>query len=122
MPENDKSVPTTTSGLPSAQTSSQPTVAGPGTPAGIAEGEAPRKPLSMPKKFMWAFLGLFSAFWIVFPEPTDVIPVLGWLDEGLAFVILLTSISKLFSVNIPIVTKLANKYLEKKTMGIVKPD
>ncbi len=108
-------VPATTAGTPANQA---PTVAGAGVPA----GEAPRKPLTFPKKMMWAFLGLFSAFWIVFPEPTDVIPILGWLDEGFAFVILLTSISKLFGVNIPIITKMTNKYLEKKTMGLVKPD
>lgn len=111
-------------GLPATSSSSvptPPTAVGSGTPAGL-ESETTPKPLSFPKKLMWAFLGLFSAFWIFFPEPTDVIPILGWLDEGFAFVILLSSISRLFGVNIPIVSKMLNKYLEKKTMGIVKPD
>ena len=51
------------------------------------------KPLS--KKITVGFIGLLSLAWIVFPEPTDAVPVLGWLDEAAAAGILIACLNYL---------------------------
>ena len=52
------------------------------------EEEAKEDQLSFRGKFFWVMAALFSLFWI------------GWLDEGLAIVILMTALSKL-GIHIP---------------------
>jgi len=52
-----------------------------------------RKPLG--RKVAVSFLGLLSLIWLFIPEPTDAVPVLGWLDEGLAAGILLACLNYL---------------------------
>ncbi len=47
------------------------------------------------KRIPWIVAAAFSLFWIFFPEPTDAIPVIGWLDEGAAFGLFLYSLRKL---------------------------
>lgn len=41
----------------------------------------------MRKKFAVA-LAVFSGVYLFVPEPTDVLPIIGWLDEGAALALL----------------------------------
>ena len=41
----------------------------------------------MKKKFAVA-LAMFSGVYLFVPEPTDVVPFIGWLDEGVALAML----------------------------------
>ena len=43
--------------------------------------------MSMRKKLAVA-LAVFSGVYLFVPEPTDVIPIIGWLDEGAALALL----------------------------------
>ena len=36
------------------------------------------------KKTFWFAVAVASAAYVVIPEPTDVIPLAGWIDEGVA--------------------------------------
>ena len=40
------------------------------------------------KKKVALALAVFSGVYLFIPEPTDLIPIVGWLDEGLALVVL----------------------------------
>ncbi len=51
------------------------------------------KPLA--KKVAVGFLGILSFCWIFIPEPTDMVPVLGWLDEAAAAGIFLACLNYL---------------------------
>lgn len=51
-------------------------------------------------KLFWILTAIISAIWILLPEPSDLVPVLGWLDEGLAFYLLITSLNRL-GIRIP---------------------
>lgn len=59
---------------------------------------------------MWWLLVFLSAFWVFLPEPTDAVPVLGWLDEALAIYLLATALDRL-GIHIPIL----HKYLSNRT-------
>ncbi|MDP2344784.1 MAG: hypothetical protein Q8O67_27805 [Deltaproteobacteria bacterium] len=48
----------------------------------------------MKKKFA-ALLGAVSLVYMVVPEPSDVVPLLGWLDEGVAGAMLVWSMRTL---------------------------
>lgn len=48
----------------------------------------------MKKKFA-VVLGALSAVYMFVPDPTDVIPILGWLDEGVAGAMLMWSMKTL---------------------------
>jgi hypothetical protein len=47
------------------------------------------------KKQAAVVVGALSLVYMFVPEPTDVIPVLGWLDEGVAGALLLWSLRTL---------------------------
>jgi uncharacterized membrane protein YkvA (DUF1232 family) len=55
----------------------------------------------MKRKF-WIIVAALSVIYIFIPEPTDVIPILGWLDEASAFAILTYALKQL---DIPIFNK-----------------
>ena len=55
----------------------------------------------MKRKF-WIIVAALSVIYIFIPEPTDVIPILGWLDEASAFAILTYALKQL---DIPILNK-----------------
>ncbi len=57
------------------------------------------------KRGLWIALAIFSLFWIFFPEPTDLVPILGWLDEGVALFLLMTALSRL-GIEIPYLDRL----------------
>ncbi len=76
----------------------------PGENAGENDAKTKKEQGLWPRIF-WTFMSIVSVFWIFYPEPSDLIPVLGWIDEGFAGVLLLTSLSKL-GINIPVLNKL----------------
>ena len=47
------------------------------------------------KKLFWISIATFSGIYIFIPEPTDLIPILGWLDEATAFTILIYALKNL---------------------------
>ena len=40
------------------------------------------------KKLFWTIVAILSGLYIFIPEFTDVIPIIGWLDEATALVVL----------------------------------
>lgn len=52
------------------------------------------------KKLFWIATALFSGLYMFIPEPTDIVPILGWLDEATAFGILMYALKQL-GVSIP---------------------
>ncbi len=47
------------------------------------------------KKKLAVLLGAASLVYMVVPDPTDVVPIIGWLDEGAAAALLLWSMRTL---------------------------
>lgn len=70
------------------------------------------------KKLFWISIAAFSGIYIFIPEPTDLIPVLGWLDEATAFTVLIYALGKL-NVKIPNIFKSKAK---KDTKHIITID
>lgn len=64
-------------------------------------------------RWIWIALALFSGVYIFIPEPTDVFPFFGWLDEGLAVVLLTTALAKL-GIRIPLLDRFLSKKSKKK--------
>lgn len=103
---------------PSGNVPGVPTVSGrleklPPSTAPEEEGD-----LSTFQKFMWFVIGLFCAVWIVIPEPTDLIPFFGWIDEflaatGLAGILLVTALRKL-GIKIPFIDPLIHRLWRRK--------
>ena len=60
----------------------------------------------MMKRKFWIIVAALSAIYLFIPEPTDVIPILGWLDEASAFGILTYALKQL---DIPILNKVFGK-------------
>lgn len=107
--------------LPSATSAPRaivPEVVSPGGLAGVEAEETHVPPATGIQRIIWIIVALFCGFWIVFPEPTDVIPILGWLDEGLAAGILLTALARL-GIRIPFVSKWVESYVAKRSMGLI---
>ncbi len=69
------------------------------------------------KKLFWISIAVFSGIYMFIPEPTDLIPILGWLDEATAFTILLYALNKL-GVNIPSFFKRKEEKASKKVITI----
>ena len=59
------------------------------------------------KKKLAVLLGAASLVYMVVPEPTDVVPFLGWLDEGVAGAMLLWSMRTLGVSRASIMAKLS---------------
>ena len=47
------------------------------------------------KRKVAAVVGAVSLVYLFVPEPTDLIPIIGWLDEGMAGALLLWSLKTL---------------------------
>jgi len=47
------------------------------------------------KRKLAAVVGAVSLVYLFVPEPTDLIPIIGWLDEGMAGALLLWSLKTL---------------------------
>ena len=56
----------------------------------------------------WIITAIASAIYVFIPEPTDLIPILGWLDEATA-IALLTYALKQLDINI------FDKFFNKKS-------
>ena len=69
------------------------------------------------KKLFWISIAVFSGIYMFIPEPTDLIPIIGWLDEATAFTILLFALNKL-GVNIPSFFKTKEEKVSKKIITI----
>ena len=66
----------------------------------------------------WIITAIASAVYVFIPEPTDVIPILGWLDEATAIVVLTYALKQL---NIDLFDKFFNKKTKSaKTINIEK--
>ncbi|HBS04125.1 MAG TPA: hypothetical protein DEA96_04105 [Leptospiraceae bacterium] len=64
------------------------------------------------QKIVWIIVAILSGVYIVIPEATDFFPVVGWLDEGLAAVILTTALGKL-GIRIPFLDALMRRKSRK---------
>ena len=62
------------------------------------------------EKVLWWLLVFLSATWVFLPEPTDAVPIIGWLDEALALYLLATALDRL-GIHIPIL----HRYLSSRT-------
>lgn len=56
-------------------------------------------------RLAWIVIAVLTAIYIFIPEPTDAVPILGWLDEVTAFLIMTTALSKL-GIKIPFLDKI----------------
>ncbi len=74
--------------------------------AKAAGGEG--KQLGSFEQLMWWVIALFAGVWIFLPEPTDAVPILGWLDEFTAMGILVMSLNRL-GIKIPLLDRIFNK-------------
>lgn len=55
-------------------------------------------------RLFWIATAVFSGLYLFIPEPTDFIPILGWLDEATAFTILMYALKQL-GISIPNIFK-----------------
>lgn len=65
------------------------------------------------RRIVWIVVAILSGVYIVIPEFTDFFPVIGWLDEGLAAVILTTALGKL-GIRIPLLDAFMRRKARKK--------
>mgnify|MGYP001350070538 CR=1 FL=1 len=83
-----------------------------GTPAKVAEPSgnesSPAKATGV-MKFFWITIAILCGIYVFIPEPTDAIPILGWLDEGTAILVMSYALDKV-GVKVPII----NRYLNRK--------
>lgn len=56
-------------------------------------------------KIAWTVIAVLSGIYIFVPEPSDVFPIVGWIDEGVAAMLLTTALTKL-GFHIPILDPL----------------
>lgn len=68
------------------------------------------------KRMFWIGVAVVSAIYVFIPEPTDIIPIFGWLDEATALAILTYALKQL---DINILDKFFGKK-DKKTIIIDK--
>lgn len=47
------------------------------------------------KRIFWTIIAISTAVYVFIPEPTDLIPILGWLDEATAIAILTYALKQL---------------------------
>lgn len=78
----------------------------------VAAEEGPVKPTGWLKWF-WIAVAVLSAVYIVIPEPTDAFPIVGWLDEGTA-VLLLTYALERLGIRIPFLSRMLGRKNQKK--------
>lgn len=75
--------------------------------------EIKKPPIQSGKKWIYIILSMICIVYVFFPESTDFIPFLGWIDEGIAILILSYSLKKL-GVKIPLIDKLIHIKLKKR--------
>lgn len=70
-----------------------------------ADGSDVDVPLTGAGRVLWTIIAIISGVYIFIPEFTDAIPIIGWIDEGMALTMLLYALERL-GVRIPIVHRL----------------
>lgn len=63
------------------------------------------------KKGFWFFVAVASFAYTIFPEPSDLVPFLGWIDEGVAITIFWYALKQL-GVNFNLFKKNKEKIIE----------
>lgn len=71
------------------------------------------------KKIFWIITALAAGVYVFIPEPTDVIPILGWLDEATAIALLAYALKQL---DIDIFDRLFNKKTKAEKTIIIEKD
>lgn len=61
------------------------------------------------KKKLAVVVGALSAVYMFVPEPSDAVPILGWLDEGMAGAMLLWSLKTLQITPSTVLAKITGK-------------
>lgn len=69
------------------------------------------------KRIFWIATAVFSGIYIFIPEPTDFIPIIGWLDEATAFGIFMYALKQL-GVNVPNIFKKKGDKTSEKIISI----
>jgi hypothetical protein len=77
-----------------------------------SQGQTFQKPTGW-RKWAWIITAIASGVYIFIPEATDMFPIVGWLDEGLAALILSTALGKL-GIRIPILDAMLRRGGGKK--------
>lgn len=57
------------------------------------------------QRWMWIIIAILSGIYVFIPEPTDAVPILGWMDEGVAVLILTYALERL-GIRIPLIDRL----------------
>lgn len=65
------------------------------------------------KKNFWFIVAVASFAYTIFPEPSDLIPFVGWIDEGVAISIFWYALTQL-GINFNIFKKKQDKVIEIK--------
>ncbi|MFN3603637.1 MAG: hypothetical protein ACK4UJ_02875 [Leptonema sp. (in: bacteria)] len=78
----------------------------------LANKKIQKEPIKGWKKWLTMLVALLSGIYIFFPEFTDAFPIIGWLDEGIALLLLTYSLDKL-GLRIPILDSILKRKTEK---------
>lgn len=76
--------------------------------------ELEEPPQGLITKIFWIIVALICGVYIFIPEFTDVIPVIGWLDEATAAGIVLYALGKL-RIRIPLIQPVLDWALGRRT-------
>ncbi len=60
------------------------------------------------KKWFYIIISIIMGIYVFIPEFTDVFPIIGWIDEGIAIMILTYTLSRL-GIKIPYLERILNK-------------
>lgn len=71
------------------------------------------------KKIFWIITALATGVYVFIPEPTDIIPILGWLDEATAIALLAYALKQL---DIDIFDRFFNKKTKAEKTIIIEKD
>lgn len=76
-------------------------------------GEVEPKAATGWQRLMWIAIAIVSFVYIFIPEPTDAIPLLGWLDEGVAALICSFALEKI-GIRIPLLQRFLGRKNKKQ--------
>lgn len=115
MNPEDKPVVIAGAGADAASSSAPPEIRSPAgaqgarvpdvAPQAGGDGSDVDIPLTGAGRALWTAIAIISGVYIFIPEFTDAIPIIGWIDEGMALTMLLYALERL-GVRIPIVHRL----------------
>ncbi len=88
--------------------------AGPGGDGQDGAAEIPEPELTLVSKVLWIIVAVVCGAYIFFPEPTDAIPFIGWLDEATAAGIVLLALQKL-RVRIPLIQPVLDWFVGRRS-------